>query len=149
MSLKESGKSRADLWQLAANTAINIAIADANQACDDPGRNAETLLLEYFTLSCQPISNCAGHKQQQVVATEGRDRCDFKLDQPVPFMSGRIDCQPDPAKKWTPFDFEATEVERQSNPRGTGNQVEYESFSDVGEIRVYFASKILTPCRMH
>ena len=26
---------------------------------------------------------------------------------------------------------------------------EHESFSDVGEIRVYFASKILTPCRMH
>ena len=26
---------------------------------------------------------------------------------------------------------------------------EYESFSDVGEIRVYFASKILTPYRMH
>ena len=25
----------------------------------------------------------------------------------------------------------------------------YESLSDVGEIRVYFASKILTPCRMH
>ena len=25
----------------------------------------------------------------------------------------------------------------------------YESFSDVGEIGVYFASKILTPCRMH
>ena len=25
----------------------------------------------------------------------------------------------------------------------------YESFSDVGEIRVWFASKILSPCRMH
>ena len=25
----------------------------------------------------------------------------------------------------------------------------YETLSDVGEIRVYFASKILTPCRMH
>ena len=25
----------------------------------------------------------------------------------------------------------------------------YESFSDVGEIRVWFASKFLTPCRMH
>ena len=25
----------------------------------------------------------------------------------------------------------------------------YESFSDVGEIRVWFTSKILTPCRMH
>ena len=30
-----------------------------------------------------------------------------------------------------------------------GCSVRYESFSDVGEIRVYFASKILTPCRMH
>ena len=29
------------------------------------------------------------------------------------------------------------------------NKIVYESFSDVGEIRVYFASKILTPCRMH
>ena len=26
---------------------------------------------------------------------------------------------------------------------------QYESFSDIGEIRVWFASKILTPCRMH
>ena len=30
-----------------------------------------------------------------------------------------------------------------------GGDGEDESFSDVGEIRVYFASKILTPCRMH
>ena len=37
VSLKESGKSRADLWQLAANTAIDIAVADANLACDDLG----------------------------------------------------------------------------------------------------------------
>ena len=28
-------------------------------------------------------------------------------------------------------------------------RVVYELFSDVGEIRVWFASKILTPCRMH
>ena len=33
--------------------------------------------------------------------------------------------------------------------KGKGEQGKYESFSDVGEIRVYFASKILTPCRMH
>ena len=26
---------------------------------------------------------------------------------------------------------------------------QYESFSDVGESRVWFASKNLTPCRMH
>ena len=29
------------------------------------------------------------------------------------------------------------------------SQTVYDSLSDVGEIRVYFASKILTPCRMH
>ena len=29
------------------------------------------------------------------------------------------------------------------------NYFAYESLSDVGETRVWFASKILTPCRMH
>ena len=33
--------------------------------------------------------------------------------------------------------------------RNQATKNRYESFSDVGEIRVYFASKILTPCRMH
>ena len=28
-------------------------------------------------------------------------------------------------------------------------KIEYESLSDVGESRVWFASKNLTPCRMH
>ena len=66
------------------------------------------------------------------MATEGRDRCNFKLHRPIPFLSGRVDCQPDPAKKWTPYDFEATEVERQSNPRGTGNQVLQDLKQDFG-----------------
>ena len=33
--------------------------------------------------------------------------------------------------------------------RATFNLNMYESFSDVGEIRVWFASKNPTPCRMH
>ena len=32
---------------------------------------------------------------------------------------------------------------------GSFYQHQYESFSDVGESRVWFASKNLTPCRMH
>ena len=36
-----------------------------------------------------------------------------------------------------------------NNPQDFGRTNRYDSFSDVGEIRVYFASKILTPCRMH
>ena len=31
----------------------------------------------------------------------------------------------------------------------TEENISYESFSDVGESRVWFASKNLTPCRMH
>ena len=100
VSLQDSGKSRADLWQLAANTALDLAVAEANLACTD-----------------------LTHKQQHVVVTEGRERCQIKLHRPLPFQSGRVDCQPDPAKKWTPFPFEATEVERHSNPRGTGDAV--------------------------
>ena len=50
MSLKESGKSRADLWQLAANTAIDIAVADANLACDDLGNIAFAYCKEFIEL---------------------------------------------------------------------------------------------------
>merc|ERR1719499_460265 len=102
ISLYESGKSRADLWHLAANTALEIAITETN-------------------------SNCARekwHQQQHVVATEGIENCEIKLvNQSVPFMYGRRDCQPDPIKKWTPYPFEATEKERHSNPRGTAESV--------------------------
>ena len=53
------------------------------------------------------------------------------------------------------FAIEAAADEKGSYPhrvKGVGRgfaSIAYESFSDVGEIRVYFASKILTPCRMH
>ena len=57
VSLKESGKSRADLWQLAANTAIDIAVADANLACDDLGFYARLLS---FTLSFLMVNSKSG-----------------------------------------------------------------------------------------
>ena len=40
-------------------------------------------------------------------------------------------------------------VANSNNNFPIANRVGYDSFSDVGENRVYFASKILTPCRMH
>jgi hypothetical protein len=109
LSLRETGKSRADLWQLAANTALGIAVNESNAACDNPE-----------------------HKQQHVVATEGRGRCDVKLHRSLPFQWGRVDCQPDTAKKWTPFPFEATEEEKHSNPRGTGDKVLRDFKEDFG-----------------
>ena len=38
---------------------------------------------------------------------------------------------------------------KEEEPDYKCSNCEYESLSDAGEIRVWFASKILTPCRMH
>ena len=68
ISLKQSGKSRADLWQLAGL----VALERANWACD----------LDF-------------HARQQVTLLEGRDKCEFKLAKPLKFLTGRADCVSD------------------------------------------------------
>ena len=108
-SLKETGKSRADLWQLAANTALEIEIAKANYACS--------------------------HKvsyQQMVVALEGKEKCLGKLQEPVPFQYGRVDCIRDTAAASTDFPFEATNKESHSNPFGQGDWVLKDLKRDFG-----------------
>ena len=80
VSLYQSGKSRADLWQFAALVALEVAIERANRACD----------LDY-------------HQRQQVRLLEGREKCEIKLTKPLKFMSGRKDCIPKrdlPYKTW-------------------------------------------------
>eukprot|EP00091_Calanus_sinicus_P023272 TRINITY_DN7768_c0_g1_i1.p1 TRINITY_DN7768_c0_g1~~TRINITY_DN7768_c0_g1_i1.p1 ORF type:complete len:205 (+),score=43.26 TRINITY_DN7768_c0_g1_i1:296-910(+) len=68
-SLYQSGKSRADLWQLAGLIALENQIERANRACD----------LDYMA-------------RQQVTLLESRDKCEFKLWKPLKFVSGRSDC---------------------------------------------------------
>ena len=100
-SLKNSGKSRADLWQFAGNVALEKAIVESNESGLQIGNHtAETNL-------CAQI---------------GKENCQMRLDKPIPFRTGRIDCVPDKALKWTPYDFEATRKERHSNTYGTGKQ---------------------------
>ena len=103
VSLKESGKSRADLWQFAGNIALERAINITNANCHsgDPNGN-----LEY-----------------QLGAIEGIENCETKLDRYLPFRTGRVDCMPDEESKWTPYPFEATKTEKHSNTYGTGTQV--------------------------
>ena len=99
-SLRSTGKSRADLWQLAANTGLEIEIAKANYGCS--------------------------HKvsyQQMVVALEGKEKCLWRLQQPVPFQYGRADCIRDLSAATTDFPFEATNKESHSNPFGQGDWV--------------------------
>ena len=108
-SLKDTGKSRADLWQLAANTALEIEIAKANHGCS--------------------------HKvsyQQMVVALEGKEKCLWKLQEPVPFQYGRADCVKDQAAASTDFPFEATNKESHSNPFGQGDWVLKDLKRDFG-----------------
>jgi len=108
-SLFKTGKSRADLWQLAANTALEIEIAKANYGCS--------------------------HKvsyQQMVVALEGKEKCLWKLQEPVPFQYGRIDCVRDQRRAATKFPFEATNKESHSNPWGEGSRVLEDLKRDFG-----------------
>ena len=108
-SLYKSGKSRADLWQLAANTALEIEIAKANYGCS--------------------------HKvsyQQMVMALEGKEKCMWRLQKPVPFQYGRADCVRDEHFARTKFPFEATNNESHSNPFGEGKQVLEDLKKDFG-----------------
>ena len=69
LSLYQSGKSRADLWQFAGLVALEQLIERSNRACD----------LDY-------------HQRQQVRLLEGREKCEIKLTKPLKFMTGRKDC---------------------------------------------------------
>ena len=67
VSLKGSGKSRADLWAFASWVAMERAVERANHACDH----------DYFN-------------RQQVTLLEGRDKCYFKVDKIHKFRLGLI-----------------------------------------------------------
>ena len=101
-SLQESGASRADLWQFAAQVALEEEIERANFACD----------YDYN----------AGN---QVRLLESRDRCFFKLFRPTAFKFGRADCVPDaePEKKVTSYAYEATGHESHVNTYGSAKHI--------------------------
>ena len=75
VSLFQSGKSRADLWQLAGLVALEQTLERANRACD----------LDY-------------HARQQVRLLESREKCEIKLTKPLKFQTGRVDCVSDDPK---------------------------------------------------
>ena len=99
ISLRESGKSRADVWQFAANVALEQEIERANYAC------------EYNQYA------------QQVGVLEGKDKCLIKLHKPITFQYGRADCISDESKKITDLPYEQTDKETPYNPHGTSTTV--------------------------
>merc|ERR1712198_793611 len=67
-SLKDSGKSRADLWALAGIVAVEYGIETNNMKCDDPSS----------------VSGC--HHLQ------GQSDCRVNMTRTIPFRTGRADC---------------------------------------------------------
>ena len=71
VSLMQSGKSRADLWQFAGMVALEQSLERANRACD----------LDKWG-------------RQQTALLESREACEIKLTKPFKFKTGRSDCVP-------------------------------------------------------
>ena len=67
-SLRDSGKSRADLWSLAAITAVEFSIDVNNEKCRDPSSHKGCLHLQ------------------------GEPGCEVRLNNSIPFRTGRADC---------------------------------------------------------
>ena len=68
-SLRDSGKSRADLWSLAAIAAVEFGIEKNNEKCRDPSKRG-----------CHHL--------------QGEPGCEVHLNSSIPFRTGRADCIP-------------------------------------------------------
>merc|ERR1711892_320682 len=83
VSLHQTGKSRADLWQLAGLVALERALERANRACD----------LDF-------------HARQQVTLLESREKCEIKITKPLKFLTGRADCVTDESPSYVTYKAE-------------------------------------------
>jgi len=97
VSLHQSGKSRADLWQLAGLIALELGVERANRACD----------LDYYA-------------RQQVTLLESREKCEIKLTKPLKFKSGRQDCKSDDPEG---RGYVTSKPESQPRLMSTGNEI--------------------------
>jgi len=96
ISLREGGKSRADLWAFAAWVALERTVERANRACD----------LDY-------------HARQQITLLEGRDKCDIKINKPYKFYYGRSDCE----QTDVDYPYKAGKEEKHPDMFGNGDSV--------------------------
>ena len=101
-SLKDSGKSRADLWSYAAIVAVEWGIEANNLACED------------WNDSRVPNSHC--------VHEPGTDECFVRPSKAIQFQYGRADC----TDFDTEFPYKALKKEHHPNPVGDGKStIEY------------------------
>ena len=95
-SLKDSGKSRADLWAFAGIVAVEFGMEMNNIACDD-------------RKDARVIQPCCMH-------LEGEDGCKIRPDRSFIFETGRADCVEHDAIDT----YKATKEESHPTPVGNG-----------------------------
>ena len=125
-SLKSTGKSRADLWQFAANVALENTIERSNYGCR----------YDYF-------------QRQQVPLLENENRgfpygvwkCKIKLQKPLKFKFGRKDCiVTNPNRP-----YEAGKEEKHSNPHANADEI----LNDVKESMNMSATDLIALTAIH
>jgi len=98
VSLADSGKSRADLWSLAAAIGVEWGIERNNRGCDGER------IAESGRFNCPHLR-------------EGEPECRIEWPEPLKFYTGRSDCESSvPGFKG----YETTREESHPNPVGTG-----------------------------
>lgn len=103
-SLRSRGKSRADLWALAAIVAVEFGIHINNNVCEDPDYEAR-----YFGHNLDMNGGGAHHCLHRTA-----DQCEVNLPRPFKFRTGRVDC--------ASSDYKAPKVERHPSPQSNGQQ---------------------------
>ena len=98
VSLAESGKSRADLWNFAAVVGVEWGLERNNNACDGEDWIGNTARL-----------GCAHIRQNE-------PDCKIELQEPIKFFTGRSDCEQEPGLKG----WETERTEHHPNPHGNG-----------------------------
>ena len=112
-SLKSSGKSRADLWQFAANVALENTVERSNYGCR----------YDYFQRQQVPILEDEGKGFPY-----GVWKCKMKLEKPLKFKFGRKDCivtNPDRP-------YEAGKEEKHSNPHANADEILQDAKENMG-----------------
>ena len=107
VSLRASGKSRADLWAFAAKVAVEYATEQNNYACAGRPRS-------WVGDGGSPVS---GHKD--CMRNLGEEDCEVILPREIDFHYGRADCVSEYPGEWEQFKTDRPETH--PNPEGNGD----------------------------
>jgi len=106
LSLKESGKSRADLWAYAAKVAVEYTTEDNNYMCQSMPSDWSGSLVNHGS-----FKDC--------LRNVGDDDCEVKMPREINFQYGRKDCISEYSESYE--QYKTDRLETHPNPEGNGD----------------------------